>query len=123
MGLRVELFARIRRDARIAELSIWELAPRHGVAWATVRQALAQAELPARKVPARVAPRLDRFKTAIDAMLVEDVAAPREQRYARAPDVCIRRTIRFRPTWPFLLPAIYLLSHISPSKQLRKPCR
>ena len=31
MGLRVELFARIRRDARVEGLSIRELARRHGV--------------------------------------------------------------------------------------------
>ena len=50
MGLRVELFARIRRDARVEELSIRELTRRHGVARATVRQALAQAEPPALKL-------------------------------------------------------------------------
>lgn len=81
MGLRVELFARIRRDARVEELSIRELARRHGVARATVRQALAQAEPPARKTPVRVAPKLDPFKPAIDAMLVEDLTAPRKQRH------------------------------------------
>ena len=81
MGLRVELFARIRRDARVEELSIRELARRHGVARATVRQALAQAEPPARKIPVRVAPKLDPFKTAIDGMLVEDLTAPRKQRH------------------------------------------
>ncbi|MEO6471533.1 MAG: hypothetical protein ABIR57_06560 [Aeromicrobium sp.] len=56
MGLRVELFARIRRDARVEELSIRKLARRHGVARATVRQALAQAEPSVRKIPVRMAP-------------------------------------------------------------------
>lgn len=79
MGLRVELFARIRRDARVEELSIRQLARRQSVARATVRQALAQAEPPARKIPVRVAPKLDPFTTAIDAMLVEDLTAPRKQ--------------------------------------------
>ena len=47
MESRVELFARIRRDARVEELSIRELARRHGVGRPTVRQALLQAEPPA----------------------------------------------------------------------------
>lgn len=49
MESRVELFARIRRDARVEELSIRELARRHGVGRPTVRQALLLAEPPARK--------------------------------------------------------------------------
>jgi len=39
MGSRVELFAAIRRDARIEELSIRELARRHSVHRRTIRQA------------------------------------------------------------------------------------
>ena len=81
MRARVELFARIRRDARLEELSIRELAKRHQVGRATVRTALAQAEPPSRKVPVRVSPRLDPFKAAIDAMLIEDLDAPRKQRH------------------------------------------
>lgn len=41
MGSRVELFAAIGRDSRIEELSIRELARRHGVHRRTIRQALA----------------------------------------------------------------------------------
>ena len=51
MGSRVELFAAIRRDARVEEVSIRELARRHGVHRRTVRQALAAAEPRARKAP------------------------------------------------------------------------
>jgi len=81
MGTRVELFAQIRRDARVEDLSIRELARRHQVGRATVRQALAGAQPPPRKTPVRVAPKLGPFKFAIDAMLVEDLSAPRKQRH------------------------------------------
>jgi len=49
MGLLVELFAAIRRDARVDEMSIRELARGHGVHRRTVRQALGAAEPPPRK--------------------------------------------------------------------------
>jgi len=75
MGSRVELFAAIRRDARVEELSIRELARQHGVHRRTVRQALAAAEPPPRKRPARSSPRLDPYKDAIDAMLRSDLDA------------------------------------------------
>ncbi|AMM22786.1 transposase (plasmid) [Frondihabitans sp. PAMC 28766] len=81
MESRVELYARIRRDARVEGLSIRELARRHGVGRPTVRQALAQAEPPARKSRVRTAPRLDAFKAAIDEMLRQDLDAPRKQRH------------------------------------------
>ena len=81
MESRVELFARIRRDARVEELSIRELARRHGVGRPTVRQALLQAEPPARKPRVRAAPRLDVFKSVIDEMLRQDLDAPRKQRH------------------------------------------
>ncbi|WP_029136889.1 IS21 family transposase [Nakamurella lactea] len=81
MGSRVELFAAIRRDARVEELSIRALATRHGVHRRTVRQALASATPPARKPPTRSAPRLDPFKDAIDGMLRADLDAPRKQRH------------------------------------------
>ena len=77
----MELFARIRRDARIEELSIGELARRHGVGRQAVRQALLQAEPPPRKQRVRTASRLEPFKAAIDAMLTEDLTAPRKQRH------------------------------------------
>ena len=53
MEPRVELFAAIRRDARVEGLSIRELARRYQVHRRTVRHALAGAEPPARKVPVR----------------------------------------------------------------------
>lgn len=62
MESRVELFARIRCDARVENLSIRELARRHGVGRPTVRQALASAEPPPPKKPrVRSAPRLEPF--------------------------------------------------------------
>ena len=80
MGARVEL-ARIRRDARIEDLSIRELARRHGVHRRTVRQALESAEPPERKPRQGVSHRLEPFKAAIDAMLIEDTTAPQKQRH------------------------------------------
>ena len=58
MESRVELFARIRRDARVKGSSIRCLAREHRVSRRTVRQALAAAEPPVRRVPARGAPKL-----------------------------------------------------------------
>ncbi len=81
MRSRVDVFAEIRRDARVEGLSVRELARRHGVHRRTVRQALESAEPPARKTQLRAAPRLDRFKPAIDAMLTTDLDAPRKQRH------------------------------------------
>jgi transposase len=78
---RVELFEAIRRDARLEEVSIRGLSDRYGVHRRMVRQALAAAEPPARKVPARAAPRLDPAKALIDDMLREDLDAPKKQRH------------------------------------------
>jgi lambda repressor-like predicted transcriptional regulator len=49
----VEQFEGIRRDSRDREMSIRALARRHGVHRRTVRQALADATPPARRVPER----------------------------------------------------------------------
>lgn len=81
MGSRVELFAGIRRDARVEELSIRELARRYQVSRKTVRRALSSPVPPPRKTPQRISPRLEPFKSAIDAMLIEDTTAPRKQRH------------------------------------------
>lgn len=80
-GLRVELFARIRRDARVRGLSIRSLAKDHRVSRRTVRQALAAAEPPTRRLSARSFPKLDRYRSAIDQMLTADLDAPRKQRH------------------------------------------
>ena len=62
-------------------MSIRELASRHGVHRRTVRQALASAEPPPRKVCERPAPVLGPVRPLIDAMLREDLYAPRKQRH------------------------------------------
>lgn len=81
MGLRVELFARIRRDARVKGWSIRTLARQHRVSRRTVRQALVSSEPPARRTPVRTAPKLDKYKAVIDQMLTTDLDAPRKQRH------------------------------------------
>lgn len=81
MGSRVDLFASIRRDARLEGLGTRTLAKRYGVGRNTVRQALASAEPPKRKTPQRIAPKLELFKPAIDEMLRADLTAPRKQRH------------------------------------------
>lgn len=81
MGSRVELFAAIRRDARLEGLSIRALAVRHGVHRRTVRRALASAVPPARKPVTRPAPVTASVAPLIDAMLWADLAAPRKQRH------------------------------------------
>lgn len=81
MESRVDLFARIRRDARVEGLSVRALAARHRVHRRTVRQALESASPPERKPRQGVAWRLEPFKPAVDAMLTEDTTAPRKQRH------------------------------------------
>lgn len=81
MGSRVDVFAKIRRDARVEGLGIRALARKHGVGRATVRQALASPEPPPKKTRQRPAPRLGPFKAVIDEMLRQDLDAPRKQRH------------------------------------------
>jgi transposase len=78
---KVELFAAIRRDARVEGLSVRALAVRYRVHRRTVRQALASAVPPARKPPRRSSPVLDAVRDLIDSMLREDLAAPVKQRH------------------------------------------
>src|SRR6266516_165461 len=79
---RVELFEQIRRDRRLEQLSIRELAERHGVHRRTVRQALAAASPPPRKTyPPRRRPAIDPYVTVIDGWLIDDKDAPRKQRH------------------------------------------
>jgi DNA-binding transcriptional regulator YhcF (GntR family) len=77
----VELFAAIRRDARLEGCSIRELADRYQVHRRTVRQALASAVPPPRKTPVRTSPKLAQFQAAIDGMLRADLDAPKKQRH------------------------------------------
>jgi len=78
----VELFEQIRRDRRIEELSIRELAERHGVHRRTVRQALASAVPPPRKTYSpRRKPAIEPFAMVIDGWLIEDKTAPKKQRH------------------------------------------
>lgn len=78
----MELFEQIRRDRRCEELSIRELAERHGVHRRAVRQALASALPPPRKTyPSRPRPAIDPWVGVIDAWLVDDQNAPRKQRH------------------------------------------
>ena len=81
MESRVELFAAIRRDRRVEDLSIRELSEKHHVHRRTVRQALGSATPPPRKTPLRSSRVLEPFKPAIDAMLRSDLEAPRKQRH------------------------------------------
>jgi hypothetical protein len=78
---KVELFKAIRRDHRREGLWIRGLADRYGVHRRMVRQALACAQPPPRKTPVRAAPRLDPANALIDAMLTEDLDAPRKQHH------------------------------------------
>ncbi|WP_200834489.1 hypothetical protein [Amycolatopsis alkalitolerans] len=77
----MELFALIRRDARVEGLSVRALAERHGVHRRTVRQALGSAVPPPRKTPARSSPVTGPLRGAMDEMLRADLDAPRKQRH------------------------------------------
>lgn len=77
----MELFAEIRRDARVEGLGVRALARKYQVGRTTVRLALESATPPEKKPRVRTAPRLEGFKAAIDGMLVEDLTAPKKQRH------------------------------------------
>jgi transposase len=79
---RVDLFEQIRRDRRLEQLSIRELAERHGVHRRTVRQALAAAVPPTRKTyPPRRKPAIEPYASVIDGWLIDDRDAPKKQRH------------------------------------------
>jgi transposase len=79
---KVELFEQIRRDRRVEELSVRELAERHRVHRRMVRAALTSAVPPPRKpYVARAKPALDPWAATIDGWLVADKDAPRKQRH------------------------------------------
>ena len=89
----MELFAQIRRDARVEEMGIRALARKYKVGRDTVRQALARAEPPKRKTPVRESPKLGPFKPAIDEMLRTDLDAAR-QKWIRDADTDAERQKR-----------------------------
>src|SRR5882757_2290152 len=79
---RVELFSSIRRDKRLDPgVSQRALAEKYSVHRRTVRQALGSAVPPPRKTPPRRRTVLDPAKDWIDAMLREDLTAPRKQKH------------------------------------------
>jgi transposase len=77
---KVALFAMIREDRR-AGMGIRAIARKHGVHRRTVHEALASPVPEPRKVPERAAPVRDEMALLIDAMLAEDLDAPRKQRH------------------------------------------
>lgn len=77
----MELFERIRRDRERDELSIRELARRHEVHRRTVRQALASALPPPRKVPERDRPVMGPYEELVRGWLRDDRQAPKKQRH------------------------------------------
>jgi len=78
---KIELYAAIRRDAKVEGLSSRALSAKYGVGRRTVATAL-ESVFPAtrKELPAR-ASRLDPFKVIIDQILREDLDAPRKQRH------------------------------------------
>lgn len=83
MGLlRVDLFASIRRDKRLDPgLSQGVLAEKYGVHRRTVKQALESALPPPRKTPRPRVTVLEPANAWTDAMLREDLMAPRKQKH------------------------------------------
>jgi transposase len=81
MRSRVELFESIRRDARLEGMGVRALAKKHRVHRRTVRQALASAVPPQRKVAERRCPVLDGWRPLIQAWVAADERLPTKQRH------------------------------------------
>ena len=77
----MELFEQIRREYEHGAGTIKGVAKKLGVHRRMVRDALANAMPPERKVPVRERPRLEPLIPFIDAILVADKTAPRKQRH------------------------------------------
>jgi hypothetical protein len=78
---KVEFYERIRRDQTQRGWGIRRLAREHRCHRRDVRQALADACPPARKVVTRVRPALGPWETTIEAILEADQKVPRKQRH------------------------------------------
>jgi len=81
MGSRVELYAAIRFDYQRNQMSVRALAEKYSVHRRTVREAIGSPIPPPRKSPPRRTSVLDAVRDAVEAMLVEDLTAPRKQRH------------------------------------------
>jgi len=78
---KVELFEAIRKANRDEGLGVRALATRFHVHRRSVREALASATPPARKVPERVSPVLGPWHSQVRQWLTDDLDAPRKQRH------------------------------------------
>ncbi|WP_043687272.1 IS21 family transposase [Streptomyces xylophagus] len=76
-----ELFDRIRRDSWQRQLSVRALSRKYGVHRRLVREALSSPVPTPRRRPVRTSPRMEPYKTTVDAWLRADLEAPRKQRH------------------------------------------